>query len=180
MRTLKARLDTNDIKQLIKDLQSEKQALKDQCKEFVSRLADKGIETAQANSGEYGALIVFRKEVEESVVGAKAIFIATDGQKIIREWKYKGGTKTAEVSPLLMAEFGSGWLAQNLDGIAGVGQGSFPDQKHAFDPQGWWWETPDGKKHHSRGEAPTFPMHEASIAMLNSINDVAREVFHWQ
>lgn len=180
MRTLTAKLDTNDINRLIKDLQNRKLTLKEQCKEFVSRLADKGIETAKANGGEYGNLIMFSKEIEDTVSGAKGIMLATDGTKIVREWKYKGGTKTAEVSPLLMAEFGSGWLAKNLDGVEGVGQGTFPGQTHAFDPYGWWWTTPDGKKHHSKGEAPTFPMHAASVAMIMEINDVAREVFHWQ
>ena len=103
--------------------------------------------------------------------------IATDGQKVIRRWYYKGSIKSEEVSPLLMSEFGSGWLAEVLYDIQGVGQGTFPHQKHAFDEEGWNWTTPDGVTHHSMGEPPQPTMFSAIVEMQNSIEEVAREVF---
>lgn len=170
-------LDTNEINNLIEELNEYKDGLQVKCQMFVQKLADIGIKTAKANTGEYGSMIVFSKEVNLTEDGCKAIVIATDGEKIIREWKYHGSTKTAEVSPLLMAEFGSGWLAKVLDDVDGVGQGTFPGQTHAFDKNGWWWTDLNGEHHHSIGEAPTYPMHAASLAMIYEMQSVAEEVF---
>lgn len=174
----KIHLDTDEINNLIEELNYYKDSLIPKCQVFVQKLADIGIKTAKANTGEYGSLITFKRELDPTEYGCKAIMIATDGQKIIREWKYHGSTKTAEVSPILMAEFGSGWHAENLDGVDGVGQGTFPDQTHAFDPYGWWWTDTNGEHHHSTGEAPTFPMHSASLAMIFEMQSIAEEVFN--
>lgn len=174
----KIHLDTNEINNLIEELNYYSDSLSAKCQKFVEKLCDYGIEVARTNTGEYGSLIWFRKELDPTESGCKAIMIATDKMKVIREWKYHGSTKTAEVSPILMAEFGSGWLAENLDNVEGVGQGTFPDQTHAFDPRGWWWTDTNGEHHHSMGEAPTFPMHTASIAMLFEMQSIAEEVFN--
>lgn len=165
---------SGSIEKGIKELEAYKLWLRERMVVFKQKLIEHGIDTAESNCGEYKGMIVFKpKDVDEDV----SWLIAFDGEKIVREWKYKGGTKTAVVSPLLMAEFGSGWLAKVLSNIDGVGQGTFPGQKHAFDPHGWWWTTPDGERHHSIGEAPTFPMYAASMAMLFDADKIAREVF---
>ena len=165
------------IDKAIQELERYKDNLYRKIEEFLSRLMDVGIESGVANSGAYKGMIVFRKEIASNEDGVEGVLVATDGQKIIREWKYKGGIKQAEVSPLLMAEFGSGWLAKVIDNVDGVGQGTFPGEKHAFDKNGWWWETPDGEKHHSYGEAPTYPVHSALVAMLFEVDRIAKEVF---
>ena len=165
------------IDDAVQKLEEYKKELIRKTEELVSRLMDAGIESGIANSGDYKGMIVFRKDIGSDSEGVEGVLVATDGQKIIREWKYKGGIKQAEVSPLLMAEFGSGWLAKVLDNVEGVGQGTFPGQKHAFDVNGWWWETPDGEKHHSMGEAPTYPVHSALYAMMFEVDRIAREVF---
>lgn len=170
-------LNSASIQKSIDYLNKYKDTLNDKCQTFVERLLERGIRTAQANSGEYGGMIKFEKKLNPSDYGCDGVLVATDGQKLIREWMRGGNVVSAEVSPLLMAEFGSGWLAKVLDPVEGVGQGTFPDQTHAFDPHGWWWETPDGEKHHSYGEAPTYPMHAASIAILIDADTVARKVF---
>lgn len=161
----------------IKQLEDYKISLREKSEKFVSLLIETGIETAKVNSGEYAGMIAFTKELSPDETGCSGMLIAADKTKIIREWRYKGGTKTAEVSPLLMAEFGSGWLAKVLDDVDGVGQGTFPGQTHAFDPHGWWWTTPDGEHHHSIGEAPTYPMHSAMLAMLFEVDRIGKEVF---
>lgn len=171
------RLDTDEINQLVEDLNAYADSLEYKCMMFVNALAEVGIKTAKANVGEYQGLIVFSKEVDFTETGAKAIMIATDGQKVIRSWRYHGGIKSVEVSPLLMAEFGSGWKAKVLSNIDGVGQGTFPGQTHAFDPFGWWWVDENGEKHHSTGEAPTYPMYSASLAMIYEMQRIAKEVF---
>lgn len=175
--TLNVKLSTSSISKAIDEVNAYRESLKEKCRIFRNRLAEVGIDTAKSNCGEYTGMIVFEKRDD----GENSTYIiATDGQKITRQWLYKGGIKSVEVSPLLMAEFGSGWLAKVMDyslGISGVGQGTFPGQKHAFDPQGWWWTTPDGERHHSKGEEPTFPMYAATTAMLFEIERIAKEVF---
>jgi hypothetical protein len=163
-----------NINKVISQLEEYRDSLSGKAKLFKERLIEAGIDTAKSNCGEYAGYIVFEPK---NLDGDISYLIAFDGEKIIREWKYKGGVKTATVSPLLMAEFGSGFLAKVLDDVPGVGQGTFPGQKHAFDAKGWWWETPDGVKHHSYSEAPTFPMHSASMAMLFEADRIAKEVF---
>lgn len=165
------------IDKSIKALEDYKKDIVTKTERLVAELLEVGVETGISNSGEYAGMIVFKKDIVAGSDGVNGLLIATDGQKIIREWKYKGGIKQAVVSPMLMAEFGSGWLAKVLDNVEGVGQGTFPDQKHAFDPQGWWWETPDGEKHHSYGEAPTYPVHSALFAMMFEVDRIAKEVF---
>ena len=161
----------------INELQKYKKELSDKCAEFVNRLLEIGVEAAQDNSGNYRGFIVFRKHLLTFEDGVDGVLVATDGTKIVREWYRGGKVVSAEISPLLMAEFGSGWLAKVLDDIEGVGQGTFPNQTHAFDRDGWSWTTPDGEYHHSIGEAPTYPMHSAVLTMLFEVDRIGREVF---
>lgn len=166
------------IQKAQKELEAYKRSIAEKTKLFVEKLLEVGCESGIANSGDYSGMIVFKKEVVAGSDGVDGLLIATDGQKIVREWKFKGGTKQAIVSPLLMAEFGSGWLSKVLDSVDGVGQGTFPGQTHAFDKNGWWWTTLDGVKHHSYGEAPTYPVHSALYAMMFEIDRIAKEVYY--
>lgn len=173
----------NTIDKTVKALEDYKKDLIRKTKDFMSRLMDVGIQSGIANSGDYKGMIVFQKDIRMNEGNVEGLLIATDGQKIIREWKYGNGIRQAEVSPLLMAEFGSGWLAHVMStgdyrsNALGVGQGTFPGQTHAFDKDGWWWETPDGEKHHSIGEAPTYPVYSAVSAMMYEVDQIAREVY---
>ena len=74
------------IERAIKKLENYKKNLNQKTEEFVSRLMELGIKTAKANSGEYAGMIVFKKELNQSVNGCDGVLIATDGKKIIREW----------------------------------------------------------------------------------------------
>ena len=178
MKRVYVSLSSSSINKAIEALEQYKRDINRKLQTLVTRLMDLGIGSANENSGEYAGMITFTKTIEPNDAGVEAVLIATDGQKIIREWKYQGGIKQAEVSPLLMAEFGSGWLAKVLDPIEGVGQGTFPNQTHAFDIYGWWWTTPDGERHHSRGEAPTYPVHSALFTMMFEVERIAKEVFN--
>ena len=168
---------TVNAKNTIKALEKYKSSLTAKCQEFVSRLIDEGISVAKGVTNEYTPYIKFEKQLEPNEAGCTGLMIATDGQKIVRRWYYKRGIREEEVSPLLMAEFGSGWLAKVPYEIVGVGQGTFPGQKHAFDKDGWSWTTLDGVTHHSRGEAPQPVMYEAIVEMQNKINEIGTEVF---
>lgn len=165
------------IDRLIKSLEDYKESLNDKTEIFRERLAEVGIKAAYAHSGQYGNSTIF-----ESKDGGEGVtfLVGRDKNLILKEWftDKKGKHKRSyEISPLLMAEFGSGWLAVVLYDIAGVGQGTMPGQKHATDPNGWVWYDADGVKHRSIGEPPSFPMHNAIMAILSEADRIAREVY---
>ena len=175
------------LNKAIQALQDYKKEIERKSQKLISDLLDIGIIAAKANSGKYAGKILFTKEFPETKTG---LLIAIDGEKIISEWIRDGEIATAEVSPLLMAEFGSGWFAEvlfpNVEGL--VGQGTFPGQTHAFDEGGWYWRDFDQEEYDatgniktkvnwSKGEQPTHPMHNASVAMLSEIDKLAKEVF---
>lgn len=178
------RLSTKDIARVKREIREYQKSLVAKCSLFVEKLAERGITVAVANSGEYSGLITFSTEVESGPKGATGLMLATSGT-IKRRWLSNGQIREADVSPLLMAEFGSGWKASDasakpnaLKAIElGMGQGTFPNQTHAFDEGGWYWQDLDGEWQHSEGEEPTMPMFKAALAMEQSIFDVAKEVF---
>lgn len=138
---------------------------------------------AQEHTGEYKEYISFSKSIDNEKFGAVAVFYAHSGT-IKRKWLTKDGEKEADISPLLMAEFGSGHMASDAAGLPnaeiakslGMGQGTFPDQTHAFEPE-WYWMDLDEQWHSSSGETPTMPMFNAAIAIENEVFAIAKEVF---
>ena len=173
------------IEKAVKALEEYKSGLVSKTEIFVRKLADKGIETAKSTSGQYVQFISIWPEVNTVGDEVECIVIATDGKKILREWypskkDAQNGTNKRGyyVSPLLLAEFGSGWLADVMYDIPGVGQGTMPNSMgHAADPDGWYWYDSSGTKHHSIGEPPKYPMHNAMVRMMQEIESTAKEVF---
>lgn len=172
------------FEKLIDALEDYRIELREKTEEFVNRLLEVGIETASENTGEYGGMILFRREISPTIDGCDGLLIATDGRKIVRTWyaskrdaELKRKARSYEVSPLLLAEFGSGWLASVLDNVEGVGQGTMPNSYgHAFEDH-WAWYDENANKQVSSGETPTFPMHSAMIAMLFEVDSIGKEVF---
>ena len=183
--TIKFSLDEKEIKRAIREVESYKKELVTKCHKFVERLADEGIKVAVRNTGQYGQYITFSKDIKDSNVGAIAVMTGKSGE-LIRMWIGEDGLVTsASVMPILMAEFGSGWKASDASGkpnadkakLVGAGQGTFPDQIHAFDPDGWYWMDLQGNWHHSTGEEPTMPMFKAVLGMKVQIKRIAGAVF---
>lgn len=177
MKNLKLTLNTKSINKAINELKAYKISLSLKNELFVSRLIDEGITIAEMNKGFYGMSIVFEKKIENGDATTVGWLIGRDARKIPITWNYYGQPKTAEISPILFAEFGSGWLAEVLFDVSGVGQGTFPGQEHAFDLGGWSYMTMDGEWHHSKGFKPSHPMYKAQMEMLDRIQEIAREVF---
>lgn len=177
MKKLAMRLDTKSINKVIDELEKYRLSLQAKSEELVNRLLDEGIKVAYQHVGKFSGYVEFTKDVQG---GQQCIGILTgkDSQPFISTWMVKDGEKSVEVSGILMSEFGSGWLSNVIWNVSGVGQGTFPDQKHAYDPQGWYWTDTNGVKHHSIGEEPHYPMYFADMTMLSSIDKIAREVFH--
>ena len=170
-------LSVSSIQNAIKELRQYQNDLNRKCEIFCQRLAELGIQTAKENTGNFGKYISFTYEVKDRTKGCKAVMVATNTGIIHSEWQTKEGVKSADVSPILMCEFGSGLKAENPKGIPGVGTGTFPGQTHAEDPNGWYWMDLDGEWHHSYGVTPKMPMYHASIEMILNIQKIAREVF---
>ena len=176
-------LSTDGIKEARKQLKSYRNSLPRKCEAFVSKLADRGIQTATQHTGRYSGYIIFSKELNRTADGCRGIMLATETGLIHRTWQdpsAPNGIAEADVSPLLMAEFGSGKKAEinPRGGEFGMGRGTFPGQIHAFDEHGWSWkEVGQDEWRHSLGEVPTMPMQSAMAEMENAIFEVAREVF---
>lgn len=179
MRTISISLSSRSVKRAMRELQAYQKELVAKCEIFVQRLAEHGIVVAQNNVGGFGSYISFTIETNKEQYGAKAILAATNTGVIHSEWiQADGSVSEADVSPVLMVEFGSGLLANNprADEL-GYGTGTFPGQTHAEDPSGWWYMDTDGEWHHSFGIAPDMPMYKAASWMISIIDTVAKEVF---
>lgn len=170
---LNARLNTGDIDNLIRQVENFKYDLQRKLADFVIELADIGITVAKANTYvEYdeqyinmGDMLEFSKETVIEDTGVTCVLTAT-GQVYTKEWQ--GGS--AQVNPLLMAEFGSG--AKAVDGH----RGTFPNQHVAF-LQSWKWTDNSGITHESSGSEPSRPMFKAKQDMEKQIREVAERVF---
>jgi hypothetical protein len=175
---LKITLNENSIKAAIKELEKYRDGLAAKNELFVNRLLDEGISVAYKHVGKYTGYIEFTKQVDADNTHCIGVLTGRNTKPFISEWRYHGGIKKVEINPIAMAEFGSGWLAYVIWNVSGVGQGTFPGQKHAFDPNGWYYVDTNGVKHHSKGELPQYPMYNADMTMLSQIDKIAREVFH--
>lgn len=162
----------DNLDDLIDYLDDYANSLDDKAEQIRERLAELGISVAQQNiGGEYGSYLIFGTTTENG----ETIFYATDSGEIHITWD---GSSGYDVSPLLLCEFGSGQYAENPFSIPlPVGQGTMPQQTHAFDPNGWFWRV-NGELHHSVGVPPDSPMYHASLEMMNSVVEIAREVFN--
>lgn len=176
-RTIITNISKRQLNQTIDELHQYAQRLTEKCEQFVNELADIGIETARWNlfniindtDGEMislGDKVYFSKDVSWDADGATCIIIP-ESHPFISVWK----TGIAVVDPLLMAEFGSGMYADSAH------RGTFPEQTHAFDPNGWYWRDLDGQLHHSYGIEPTRPLLKAKEEMTQQILEVAERVF---
>lgn len=165
-----------------------KKGLAEKCKTFVEELAKVGIETARhvlavdddEHKG-YGKYITFRTDVDPEKYGCRAVLVASNTGLIRSVWRTNNtatGITEADVSPILMAEFGSGLMADNQHASQfGMGTGTFPGQTHAEDPTGWWYQTLDYEWHHSYGVTPSYPMMNAANKMFDEIGSVTKRVF---
>lgn len=175
--TISMELSQKSIDNAIKEIERYRKDIMSKCERFCSALAQEGITVAKQNVGNFGKYLVFSVKTQKNSSGCTAIMYASEIGKIVSTWQTSDGLKSVDVSPLLMAEFGSGRYAQNPKGIAGVGQGTFPGQLHAFDREGWFWRDEQGELHHSYGLTPSAPMYKAALDMETKIMLKAKEVF---
>lgn len=190
---MRVSLDTKELDALADYLDNYAKTFEQKVQTFLERLAEKGIEVASVNGGDFSSYIVYSKKVES---GTKVLMIAKDREEITNSWYASSTSKELRqetISPLLMAEFGSGHYAISAEGEASGlgGQGTLNKYGHAFDSNGWYWwsddaTSMDGKplnekngrwRFHSRGTHPSQPLHKAVMACIEQVEGIAREVF---
>lgn len=178
-KTISFGLSVREVQTAIKELRQYQSDLPGKCEELCRRLTAEGIQIARAHIGNsgFGKYIRLSSEITQEQAGCRAVFYMEDSQKIVSRWQTQEGVKSAEVSPSLMIEFGSGLKAKNPIGISGVGTGTFPGGTHGADPGGWYYMDLSGKWHHSSGISPKMPMYFAGKEMREKIVSIAKEVF---
>ena len=179
VRVYNSTVSLKDLRQLNKDILDYKNHILPQKEEeLLEALSDAGIRIARANCGEFGSFIGFVKMVNQSKYSYKcsAVLTGYNASPNIVEWVYFGGIKRAEVSSILMAEFGSGQHA------IGGHRGTFPNQEHADEPVWFYATETDGNGHpinwhKNYGVKPSKPMYWAWCEMKIELTAIARRVF---
>ncbi len=171
-------LSVSEVQSAIKEFKAYQNDLNRKCEELCRKLTAEGIQIAQAQIGSsgFGKYIHLGSEITPQQAGYKAIFYMEDTTKIKSEWQTKDGVRSAEVSPSLMIEFGSGLKAENPTNISGVGIGTFPGGKHGNEP-GWYYMDLDGNWHYSTGVSPKMPMYYAGKELSEKVVEIAKNVF---
>lgn len=171
-------LSVKEVQNAIKEIKAYQNDLNRKCEELCRRLTAEGIQIAQSHIGSsgFGKYIYLGSEITPQQAGCRAVFYMEDIAKIKSDWQTKDGVRSAEVSPSLMIEFGSGQKAENPANIAGVGTGTFPGGKHGNEP-GWYYMDLEGNWHYSTGISPKMPMYYAGKELRERVLEIAREIF---
>lgn len=170
------RVDLNDargISKAITELKKYKADLLKKGTKFCQELGKRGISVSQANAGTFGQYIRFDITPKSNTNDMVSfVYSASSANQVTITWD----SGSYEIDPLLMAEFGSGWNAYNVWALPNVGQGTHPQQTHAYDTKGWFWSE-NGTTYHSYGLNPSLPVYKAMKEMQKSLEEVAKEVF---
>lgn len=180
--TITTRLDSAELKRAANEVRQYGNDLKIKIHEVLQKLVDKGITVAEQAVDWYGNYITFSRQFENDSV----VLVAQEVGTIISEWLRYGEPVYAEVSPLLMAEFGAGSHAVIWGGMTSdtnslpdgrkIGRGTFPNQKHAFESV-WHYMDLSGNWQTVSGLKPTRPLHKAVLEIISTVEMTAREVF---
>lgn len=178
MKRIEIQLSTESIRKALHEIEQYKEDMNRKVNLFVSRLSEYGISVAKSNTGTFDEYITFSKEITNENDEYVGTIVMSNLGLVKSEWKVKGGTREVEINPILMSEFGSGFMADSVRGKEfGAGQGTLNTYGHAFDKKGWWWVDMQGVKHHSWGERPNKPLFKSAFFMRRNILNIAKEVF---
>lgn len=171
-------LNTESIRQAKREIEDYKRNLEYKCRLFCDKLYELGISVARVSRGTYAPYITFSKQVNDVENGIEEILVMSNTGLITVQWLTKNDeVHEAIINPIMMAEFGSGWLADDDRAKDfGGGQGTLNTYGHAFDSE-WHFKTLDGQWHTSSGQAPNYPLYNAYKNMVINIANVSKEVF---
>lgn len=169
---------SSNIGQIEKKLLAYEMRFHFKLQKFIRLLADNGLRIGEGylEGNQYAPYIYFYTEKVEIGLGYVSLdFCAANIHLIRREWY---PNRSAEVSPILMAEFGSGVFAVD-EGVEGVGRGTFPGQVHAFEPVWFWRERKHPTiQHSSSGEEPAQFMLKTAQDLWGVVMKCVKESFN--
>lgn len=163
MKTISIELSEESIAKAIQEIEAYKAELKRKVTVFLTELVNAGYVVAQAT-----LMAVPEDEKKDTLIevvqeSENSMSISMHGEKF------------------LFVEFGAGIAfsqPQNPNASEfGMGLGTYPNQTHAYQEEGWWYTDTDGQSKHSRGNAPYMPMYKADVEMTRQISNIAKEVF---
>lgn len=155
------RLSSSDVNKAINELTAYQRGLDSKCQAAIYELCNLGMLIAQKD---FKGQDVYLKTY---MMSKNKIMVAV----------------VAAGNAVLFIEFGAG-IRYNQGGkhpLAdkfGYGVGTYPNQKHAFDENGWWYLGEDGKFHHSYGVKSMRPMYFASTSMRSRAVKMFKENFN--
>ena len=162
----------SSIDEAIRQLETYSKTLDGKAQELAEKLANLGYETAY------------------QIMAGHVYSGETISNLIVQEVDANHYTLLAGSVALLFFEFGAGVRGAGHPKAAemGMGPGTYPGQKHALDPNGWWFPTDDANLiirtdkngqgwGHSRGNPPYMPFYNASQQIRADLLTCAQEVF---
>lgn len=165
-KTIRLRLSQDSIQQARDEINDFAEMIRAKLPEFVEELAKIGIKVINVNV--QNALGADDKNVDvqtELQQGQdKATMIIRVSGKDILFIEYGAGIRfnNGNVHP---------WAHEH-----GYGVGTYPNQKHALDPNGWFYRK-GGALHRSYGTMATMPVYKAYTTMTEQVSEVAKKVF---
>lgn len=162
------RLDKQEIKQLINDLNQYATNLQGQCEILLERLANEGIRVINAT--------YWTGKRDPTTSNDHRCVFQIDERGAVTK-----GSLIVSGKDLLFIEFGAG-ISFNKDNEhpkaaeLGYGVGTYPGQKHAYDENGWYYRK-GNSLYHSFGTEATMPVYKASLEMMEKVEDIVEEVF---
>lgn len=163
MKKISIDLSVSSIEKAIKEIEEYKAELQKKCNVFLTELVNAGYKVAQAT-----LMAIPEEEKKDTMIEViqesnNSFAISMHGEKF------------------LFVEFGAGIAfsqPQNPKASEfGMGLGTYPDQTHAYQEEGWWYTAEDGQSKHSRGNAPYMPMYKAGVEIRRQVSQIAKEVF---
>ena len=170
LKTIKAKLTEPSLNDAIEQIRAYKREIQAKNELLVSRLADVGINVIKTT------IASVPPELAEGV-GTHLYSINSDSKTVTVVYAMNGGENA------LFIEFSSGWTYGTPPGGyplpigADYGVGTYPDQKHAYDPHGWWYTDKNGESRHTYGNRAYMPVYHSLQAMIMVVGEVAKEVW---
>lgn len=158
----------SSIDNAIKEIRDYQNSLERKCEILVDRISDIGLQCVKA-------VLSRHRSGSGATIGSARIEFSTQGS-------IKSASIVVESDAILFLEFGSGIKYNQSEAHPkaselGYGVGTYPNQTHAFDENGWWYQDDDGVWKHSYGIKADMPMYKGAMKMHNELVRVAKEVF---
>ena len=167
--------DSKSIQNAIKQIEQYRDDLPRKCQEICRRLSEEGVRVADAaiNSVPIGKTITLTTDINPSKMGCKAIMKMTGRETRTEDGRifytalaieFSAGVRYASTASPRASDFG-------------MGTGTFPDSKHSWQMDGWYYLGDDEKWHHSFGVQASHPLYSAGMEMRQKIDSIVKEVF---